>query len=59
MGEIKNNNVMGTAAGKAGLVVFKQVPGKIIAANLPTKGRKGVASEKPQGVMSRFKNTTP
>jgi hypothetical protein len=55
MGQLKNNPMMSTASGMVGdTVVFRQVRGKTVIANRPTKGR--TLNEKQQATVLRFKN---
>jgi len=46
---------MGTATGKVGLVVFRDVRGKLVAANRPPRGQRTATSVKQQAVVKRFK----
>jgi hypothetical protein len=55
MGQLKNNPMMSTASGMVGdTIVFRQVRGKLVFANRPTKGR--TLNEKQKATVQRFKN---
>ena len=55
MGVLKNNNVMGTASGRIGLVVFRGVRSNLIAANRPPITRSGPGTADQAVVKNRFK----
>jgi hypothetical protein len=54
MGIMGNNNLVGRVSGKVGNVVFRQIRGKTVVANLPTRKGQFKPSQKQSEVMNRF-----